>query len=38
VPSVWLVRSDEGRQRVMRWGSIAVLVISTVWFIERLTS
>ncbi len=38
VPSVWLVRSDTGRQRVMRWGSIAVLVISTVWFIERLTS
>ena len=38
VPSVWLLRSDEGRQRVMRWGSIAVLVISTVWFIERLTS
>jgi hypothetical protein len=38
VPSVWLVRSDAGRQRVMRWGSIAVLVISTVWFIERLTS
>lgn len=38
VPSVWLVRSDTGRRRVMRWGSIAVLVISTVWFIERLTS
>lgn len=38
VPSVWLVRSDTGRQRVMRWGSILVLLISTVWFIERLTS
>jgi len=38
LPSVWLVRSDAGRQRVMRWGSFAVLVISTVWFIERLTS
>ena len=37
VPLVWLVRSDTGRQRVMRWGSIAVLLISTVWFIERLT-
>ena len=38
VPSVWLVRSDTGRQRIMRWGSVAVLVISTVWFIERLIS
>jgi hypothetical protein len=38
VPSVWLVRSEAGRRRVMRWGSIVVLVISTVWFIERLTS
>ena len=38
VPSVWLVRSEAGRRRVMRWGSIGVLVISTVWFIERLTS
>jgi len=36
VPLVWLVRSDTGRQRVMRWGSIAVLLVSTVWFIERL--
>jgi hypothetical protein len=38
VPSVWLVRSEAGRRRVMRWGSIGVLVTSTVWFIERLTS
>ena len=36
VPLVWLVRSDPGRQRVMHWGSIAVLLISTVWFIQRL--
>ena len=36
VPLVWLVRSDSGRQRVMRWGSLAVLLVSTVWFIERL--
>jgi len=33
---VWLVRSDTGRRRVMRWGSWAVLLVSTAWFIERL--
>jgi len=38
VPLVWLVRSDTGRQRVMRWGSSAVLLISTIWFIERLVA
>ena len=36
VPLVWLVRSDAGRERVMRWGSMAVLSVSTIWFIERL--
>jgi len=36
VPLVWLVRSDTGRRRVMRWGSWAVLLVSTAWFIERL--
>jgi hypothetical protein len=36
VPSVWLVRSKSGQQRVMRWGSWAVLLVSTAWFIERL--
>jgi len=36
VPLVWLVRSESGQQRVMRWGSSAVLLISTVWFIQRL--
>lgn len=36
VPLVWLVRSDHGRERVMRWGSLTVLAISTIWFIERL--
>jgi hypothetical protein len=36
VPLVWLVRSDHGRERVMRWGSMTVLAISTIWFIERL--
>lgn len=38
VPSVWLVRSDAGRHRVMRWGSIAVLLIATVWFVQRLAA
>jgi hypothetical protein len=36
VPLVWLVRSDTGRRGVMRWGSWAVLLVSTAWFIERL--
>ena len=36
VPLVWLVRSEPGQQRVMRWGSSAVLLISTAWFIQRL--
>lgn len=36
VPLILLVRTDVGRQRVMRWGSIAVLIISTLWFIQRL--
>lgn len=38
VPLVLLVRSDQSRQRVMRWGSLAVLAISTVWLIQRLMS
>ena len=38
VPLVWLVRSDTGRQRVLRWGSSAVLLISTIWFMERLVA
>lgn len=36
VPLVWLVSSKSGQQRVMRWGSWAVLLVSTAWFIERL--
>jgi hypothetical protein len=36
IPLVWLVRSDHGRERVMRWGSMTVVAISTIWFIERL--
>lgn len=36
VPLVLLARSEQSRQRVMRWGSLAVLAISTVWLIQRL--
>lgn len=36
VPLVMLVRSEQGRQRVMRWGSWVVLAISTGWLIQRL--
>lgn len=36
VPLVLLARSEQSRQRVMRWGSLVVLAISTVWLIQRL--
>ncbi len=36
IPVVLLVRSDEGRQRTLRWGSLAVLAIATIWLIQRL--
>jgi hypothetical protein len=36
VPLVLLVRSEQNRQRVMRWGSWAMLAIATTWLIQRL--
>ena len=36
IPVVLLVRSEEGRQRTLRWGSLAVLAIATIWLIQRL--
>jgi hypothetical protein len=33
---VWWVRSRQARQRIMFWGSLGVLAISTVWLIQRL--
>ena len=36
VPLVLLARSEQSRQHVMRWGSLAVLVISSVWLMQRL--
>jgi hypothetical protein len=36
MPLVLLVRGREGRQRTLRWGSLAVLAIATVWLIQRL--
>lgn len=35
-PILLAVRTDEGKARILKWGSIAVLAIATVWFIERL--
>ena len=36
LPVLMLVRSEEGKQRVMIWGSLAVLAISTVWLVQRV--
>lgn len=36
VPLVLMLRSENNRQRVMRWGSLAMLAISTGWLIQRL--
>jgi len=30
------VRSETAKHRVMTWGSIVVLAISTVWLVQRL--
>lgn len=38
IPLVLLVRSERSRLQVMRWGSILVLAISTVWLIQRLVA
>ncbi len=35
LPLLLLARTEQSRLRVMRWGSIAVLVISTGWLIQR---
>ena len=36
LPLVLLVRGQEGRQRVLKWGSLGVLVLSTGWLVQRL--
>ena len=36
LPVLMLVRSEEGKRRVMTWGSLAVLAISTVWLVQRV--
>jgi hypothetical protein len=36
IPLVLLARSERSRLNVMRWGSVIVLAISTVWLIQRL--
>ena len=36
VPLVLIVRTGQGRQYIMRWGSMGVLAISTVWLIQRI--
>jgi hypothetical protein len=36
LPVLMLVRSEEGKRRVMTWGSLAVLATSTVWLVQRL--
>ena len=36
IPMLLFVRSEIAKHRVMTWGSIAVLAISTVWLVQRL--
>jgi hypothetical protein len=36
VPIVLFVRSETAKHRVMTWGSMVVLAISTVWLVQRL--
>ena len=36
IPMLLFVRSEIAKHRVMTWGSIVVLVISTVWLVQRL--
>jgi hypothetical protein len=36
LPVLMLVRSEEAKRRIMIWGSLAVLAISTLWFVQRL--
>jgi hypothetical protein len=36
LPVVMLVRSEQNKQRIMVWGSLAVLAISTLWLVPRL--
>jgi hypothetical protein len=35
VPLILLARSEQSRLRVMRWGSILVLLIATGWLVQR---
>ena len=36
IPMLLFVRSEIAKHRVMTWGSIAVLAISSVWLVQRL--
>lgn len=36
LPVLMLARSEETKRRIMIWGSLAVLAVSTVWFVQRL--
>jgi hypothetical protein len=36
IPMLLFVRSETAKHRVMTWGSIGVLAISTVWLVQRL--
>jgi len=36
IPMLLFVRSEIAKHRVMTWGSIGVLAISTVWLVQRL--
>ena len=36
LPVLMLVRSEEGKRRIMVWGSLAVLAISTLWLVQRV--
>jgi hypothetical protein len=36
LPVLLLVRSEESKRRIMVWGSLAVLAISTVWLVQRV--
>ncbi len=36
IPMLLFIRSETAKHRVMTWGSIGVLAISTVWLVQRL--
>jgi hypothetical protein len=36
LPVVLVVKSQTGKQALLRWGSVAVFLVALLWLIERL--